>query len=418
MINDKTDEKIAIIGGGVSGLYLANQLIKEGYKHVTIYEQEARLGGKLHSIFYHGKSYEMGALFSLPSQQYLKKFMKQAGLKADGPKMSRVHFDAYGNRIMELPKEVLPVFLDELDRLPNVLAQYHSLELPYIGEVEESLTVSFDEWCQGHDFKYIKNIYAHYFTSYGLGDVDSVPAIYVLKIITYENLMSFMEIPEFSTWKNGVEEIIRCLEKNIRDIRLNQKVTQMTWDGVGVWIETVNDRQHYDKVILAAPLNPFSKFYDFDREVQTYLNQIQYQSYSVYAYLLENVKRVCGCVLENLKAENKGHLVIWHTRWELSENEDLVTVYAYDHPSLTGRESQAILREDLEKLGMKNPRLHYYKRWKQCPYVTSEVLKSGFYQKLRAMQGVRGVYFAGEIMSSLSMDNCIQYCDALIKDYF
>ena len=45
------NRKIAVVGGGVSGLYLADGLVKRGYKHVTLYEKDSRLGGKLHTIF-------------------------------------------------------------------------------------------------------------------------------------------------------------------------------------------------------------------------------------------------------------------------------------------------------------------------------------------------------------------------------
>ena len=43
---------IVIIGGGVSGIAAANQLISSGFRNVTILEAENRLGGRIYSIPY------------------------------------------------------------------------------------------------------------------------------------------------------------------------------------------------------------------------------------------------------------------------------------------------------------------------------------------------------------------------------
>ncbi len=43
---------IVIIGGGVSGVAAANQLISSGFRNVTILEAENRLGGRIYSIPY------------------------------------------------------------------------------------------------------------------------------------------------------------------------------------------------------------------------------------------------------------------------------------------------------------------------------------------------------------------------------
>ena len=57
------DQKVAIIGGGLSGLVIAEGLQRKGYKNVTVFERDNRVGGKLYTIWYKGKSYEFGALF-------------------------------------------------------------------------------------------------------------------------------------------------------------------------------------------------------------------------------------------------------------------------------------------------------------------------------------------------------------------
>ena len=60
--------RIAIIGAGVAGLSAAQRLKDLGYRDITIYEKEDRVGGKVLSYRHKGRVYELGALWS--SGQY------------------------------------------------------------------------------------------------------------------------------------------------------------------------------------------------------------------------------------------------------------------------------------------------------------------------------------------------------------
>jgi len=416
---DKKD-RIAIVGGGFSGLLMAEGLQKKGYSNVTVFEASDRLGGKLHTVWYRGKSYELGAVFGLPAQKRMKAFMKTYGIKADGPRLARVYSDANGQKITQIPKVSLGNFLQELDRLQDVLSNHPSLDNVNLIALEPSLTLTFSVWCDMNQFVFLKTVYAHYFTSYGLGDIEVLPAIYVLSIMNYDTLMAFMELPEFCTWKEGVTTLIKCLEAQIHDIRLSQKVVDIHIDDKSseLIVQTDFEKIRYDKVILAAPLDQFTNVYRFDRVMQQFLTCIKYQSYSVYLFTAKNVPRGCGCITENLSIQRRGHLVIWNARWDLSDVETLVTVYAYDHPGDSWDTSYTLIEADLIKLGIMEPKLYRVKRWQQCPYVEPKVLQSGFYEKLEAMQGINNLYLAGEIIGTVSMENCLRHTEYFINRHF
>jgi protoporphyrinogen oxidase len=413
-------DRIAIVGGGFSGLLLAEGLQKKGYSNVTLFEASDRLGGKLHTVWYRGKSYELGAVFGLPAQKRMKAFMKAHGIKADGPRLARVYSDSNGQNITQIPKASLGTFLQELDRLQDVLASHPSLNNVNLIALEHSLTLTFSVWCDMNQFIFLKTVYAHYFTSYGLGDIEVLPAIYVLSIMNYDTLMAFMEIPEFCTWKDGVTSLINSLEAQVRDIRLSQKVIDVSFDEnrKALIVQTEFEKVQFDKVILAAPLNQFANVFHFDREMQAFLKGIKYQSYSVYLIAAKNVPKGCGCITENLSTQRRGHLVIWHTRWEQTDVETLVTVYAYDHPGDSWETSYDRIETDLIKLGIVEPKLYRVKRWQQCPYVEPKDLQNGFYEKLEAMQGVNNLYLAGEIISTVSMENCLRHTETFIERHF
>ncbi|MCB2290616.1 FAD-dependent oxidoreductase [Clostridium sp. CS001] len=416
---NKADYKVAIIGGGLAGLVMAYSLQKKGYKDVTVFEKDDRVGGKLNTIWYKGKSYEFGAIFGLPCQKQLKKLLKTFNIKVDGPKLSRENYDATGNKVRQIPKDDLSDFVEELSRLPNVLKEYKSLESFNIHNIEAPLMLPFSTWCDINQFKVLKTVYGHHFTSYGLGDIDEVPALYVLRVLNYDNIMSFMELPELSTWKEGVSSLIECLNQEIKDIRLGQRVTKVSLsDNEKLCIHTDFEVLEFHRVVVTAPLNQFANIYGEDPEMKQFLSCIKYEDYKIYAFIAEKLPKGCGCVLENLSMKNRGHIIIWNSRWYLGHGEDLVMVYAYDNPERSVAESLKIIESDLLKLGIQSPRLYQVKHWKQGPHVDTNALQNGFYEKMEAMQGKNNIFLAGEIMSTVSMENCIKYSNYLMDKYF
>src|SRR5699024_4352689 len=147
---------------------IAEGLQRKGYNNVTLFEKNVRLGGKLHTIWYKGKSYELGAIFGLPSYLNLRALMTRLNIKADSPKLSRTNYNAEGEKIMPIPKNDLQGFIEELQRLPQVLDMYKSLKNANIKNIEPALMQPFSKWCDIHNFKVLKTVYVHYFTIFGL----------------------------------------------------------------------------------------------------------------------------------------------------------------------------------------------------------------------------------------------------------
>lgn len=416
---NKKDCKVAVIGGGLSGLVIGEGLQKRGYKNVTVFEKDERIGGKLYTIWHRGKSHEIGAIFGLPSQPYLKALMKRLNIKADGPKLSRTNYNAYGEKIMPIPKEKLGDFVDELDRLPDVLELYKSLEKSNIEDTEAPLMLPFSKWCDLHEFRILKIIYTQYFTIFGLGNIEEVPALYVLRILDYNRLMSFMELPEFITWKDGVSSLAKKLRSEIKDIRLGQRVMDISLtQSDTLLVKTQFEVLEFHKVIITAPLDQFSHLDFWDEDMRKNLKSIKYQYFNVYAFIVDNIPRGCGCLIENLSTSRQGHITIWNSRWEEENGEGMVMLYGYNSPDDSTVQALDIIKEDLSKLGVNNPRLYQAKNWKHCPYVDTHGLENGFYNKMEEMQGKNNIYLAGEIMSTLSIENCIRYSTDLLNRFF
>ena len=237
--------------------------------------------------------------------------------------------------------------------------------------------------------------------------------------MNYDHLMSFMKIPEFYTWNDGVSILAEHLARKVKYIRLGQKVIDVYLSSKGtIWLQTQFERLEFDKVIITAPLEQFSHLNLWDAEIKKCLSNIKYQMFNVYAFIVDKVPEGCGCILENLSPSRRGHITIWDSRWDVSNGEGMVVLYAYNPPFNSKKSSLDYIRDDLSRLGVKNIKLYQTKCWKHCPYVDTYTLENGFYDKMESIQGKNNIFLAGEIMSMLSIENCIQYSEYLLNRFF
>jgi len=84
------DLRIAIIGAGVAGLSAAQRLKDLGYRDITIYEKEDRVGGKVLSYRHKGRVYELGALWSSGQYEVINALAARFGHKTYGARLPDV----------------------------------------------------------------------------------------------------------------------------------------------------------------------------------------------------------------------------------------------------------------------------------------------------------------------------------------
>ena len=73
---------IVVIGGGISGLYVAYKL-SEKYTKITIIEKNTKLGGRINTIYKNNYSYEAGASRISQNHTFLLNLIKEIGLEND-----------------------------------------------------------------------------------------------------------------------------------------------------------------------------------------------------------------------------------------------------------------------------------------------------------------------------------------------
>ncbi|RUT41413.1 FAD-dependent oxidoreductase [Paenibacillus anaericanus] len=419
MEEDKYHAKIGIIGAGISGVTTAYQLAKKGYTNITILEKDERVGGKCHSIEYRGKTYEMGTLIGLPSYKHTMELMAEFDLMDKGPLLERGFFDAKGRKMSQIPLDQVAEFMEEFRRLPEVLSRYESLKEPGFLHLPPELCQPFSAWCEENDLSVIMQVYMHYFSTFGFGSIYDVPAAYVLKFLSYDNLMAFIEITHMITWPKGVNQLIQRMADQVEDLRLTCEVHHMEKVADGrVRVETGQDILYFDKVIYTASLHHMGHIVDLSPADKGLFDSIIYERFRVYAYRVEGIPAHSGYIPHNMYPERKGHMMAWYYRWADLGATDLVTVYVAENEQMTDVQMRETVENKLRELGGENIRLYMMKSWKQFPHVDSNALRNGFYERIDQMQGRDQIYYAGEIMNFPTLENCIVYAKHLVNRFF
>lgn len=414
------EEHIGIVGAGISGLALAYELESRGYRYVTLMEQSDRVGGKCCSIEYKGRTYEMGALIGLPSYQMTMEYMKQFDLLEKGPLLDRGFFDPDGSKISQIPLEQMPDFADEFKRLPSLMSKYESIRQPGFRQVPPELYKPFSTWCDENGLTVLRQVFMHYFCAFGFGNMDDVPAAYVMKLLNYENLVSFIEITHMISWPGGVVELSKRMADRASDLRLTCEVQRIgKKEGTGkLRVATNQGTLYFDRLIYTAPLQELVHKMELDAEECRLLENIVYERFRVYAYRVDNIPKLSGYIPGNMGQEHRGQMMAWYYRWADLAQTDLITIYVAENEHMTDAEMRENIESTLTALGGTNIRLYMMKSWSHFPHVNTAALEQGFYERLEAMQGRDGLYFAGEIMNFPTLENCIRYAKALVERYF
>ncbi|MEO3944087.1 FAD-dependent oxidoreductase [Gorillibacterium sp. CAU 1737] len=410
---------IGIIGSGMSGAAAAHYLRKKGYTRLTLLEKEDSVGGKCHSITYRGRTYEMGALIGLPTSRYTMELMKDYGLEDKGPLLERGFFDREGRKISQIPVTHVPEFVKEFKDLPALLERYRKLQEPGFLGLPPDLCQPFDQWCADNGLSVTQEVFRHYYSTFGFGSVEQIPAAYVLKFLSYENLLSFIEITHMITWPSGVRELIRRMAERVEDLHLTCGVTRMVpLPEGGVRVETDQEHFVFDRVIYTAPMHRLSEVLVLPEEDQELLRLIRHEHFRVYAYSVKNLPPHSGYLPENLDPERKGEMMAWYFRWKSREDNDLVTIYVMEDESRSEAEMREGIEETLRRLGGTEVRLFMMKRWQHFPHVDAEALQAGFYERLDRLQGRDDIYYAGELFNFPTLEKCAAYSKHLVDRFF
>lgn len=247
--------RVAVLGGGISGLASAIHVAQLGAK-VVLYESEAELGGLGASFETQGVTIERFYHCLLPSDRHLLSLLERVGLAGE------VVWRPTGMGFM-VRRRVFPLnsALDLLRFEPLTLAErlrlgWMGLRVRAKGAPAELDAVTVRDWVTREAGAAVYRKLWKPLLESKLGDaVDRMPALWLASRIAREK-GSRTEVKGFVP--GGYRAIVARIAQHLTDggaeIRLRTRVEGLRWDGERVAVLAAGEPRTFDAVVCTAPL--------------------------------------------------------------------------------------------------------------------------------------------------------------------
>lgn len=409
-------QHIVILGAGAAGLTAAETLKELGYSNTTILERAQHAGGKCSSLSYEDQMYELGAGILASSNSTALRIAKKYSVP--------VAPVVFGESITINPATSTPAqpqsFPYKLKLLYQLLwtyrracQQYVHIAEPGFAHTPSELCVPFRQWATTHNITELAAELEHFYTGFGYGYYNDVPAAYVLKYYPWPLMRAFFR-KAFYKFPDGIQHLWTEVAKH-HTVIYNAAPTRITRDSHGVTVQTPEQSFHADALILTTPLDEFAHYADASQQERNLFSNIRYCDYRTVAVFLKNFPKKSGYLPGNYTASRAGHPVFWYQRYE---NSNLYMFYVLANTTLTDDQIVENIRSVVAVLGGTIERVHTIRHWKYFPHVSSSNMRAGFFDQLEELQGKQHTYYAGELCNFSTVGLTAEYAECLIKKFF
>ncbi|MEM1106784.1 MAG: FAD-dependent oxidoreductase [Pseudomonadota bacterium] len=410
------DDRIAIIGGGPSGLSLAKLLDESGAKNVTVFEKLPTPGGRSWTIHEGAATAEMGTCYTTLSHWHVKRWMRQTGisLKRNG----KVLFD--GRSFMDYVRQgggppfavqALRYFWDGAD-LRRRLAQKN----PSQATIDEA-SLSILDWLRQRDLPKVELFLHRIITIMGYGFLDETPAVQAHRwcdiVLFVSGALNQLHMPV-----EGWREFWRRLSEGL-DVKTNCPVEKIERREYGVTVVSPEGREHFDHVVCAMPLDEFTKLVAAPTEAETYVNaSVEWQGYTTSLVASDNwftdwhVEGYSDTVVPGAPL---GRLV--GARKETYEPELGGQLYVTGQLSrgLPDSELREMAEAELARRGADVKNFIMQMNWKYFAQYKKEAVKDGLLAVMRDMQGEARTWYTGATFSFEAVSHISNFNARLAK---
>lgn len=408
--------RIGIIGAGAAGLTAADALKSKGYTDITVLEKNDQAGGKCRSFQYEGRFYEMGAGIIIANNHTVQRLAQKYEVKVEKIDFSRenIFFDIEKGKavkwitFMETLTFIKQIFL----RYRKLIHKYHKVtEVGLVG-VNPDLSMPFREFAAKHKINLVAKAFGPFFTGFGYGYADQIPAAYVLKYYSWVTLKSFIRKAVFH-FPTGIQSLWQAVAKahNV----MYETAIKSVKRGETVKVETESGVMEFDELIVASPLADSLKYLDAGAEEKDFFSRIIYCDYRTYAVQVKDFPKCDGYAPGNFESERMGHPVFWYHRYE---DSNLYTFYILGDWKITDSEVMKNIETVVTQLGGTIEGVLRQEHWKYFPHVTSEDMKNGYFDKVEAIQGKNKTYYTGESLNFSTVEFSAEHAADLVARFF
>ncbi len=298
--------KIAVIGGGISGLSTAFYL-KRGGAAVKVFEKGERLGGKMRTVYEEGYIVETGPNGFLDGKPYTLNLVKALGIDEElypSSDKSRKRFIYVNGKLVRLPEDPISFILSSILSPRGKLRLIGELFVPPKRDSQDETLAQFARRRLGEEAlnRLLDPMVAGIFA----GDPERMslkaafPAIYRLEK-EYGGLIKGLigKIKEskgksssgpagpggkLTSFKRGVSQLIEALESELKENVETGVSPKLRKEGEKWIVETKKGSEEFDAVVMSTPSYSAAEILsEVDEEISNLLFQIEYSPISVVA---------------------------------------------------------------------------------------------------------------------------------------
>lgn len=417
--------KIAIIGGGISGLTAARALQERGYTHVTVFEKERDVGGKIQTITYGGHVYELGAIVA---NHDFKTVMQ---LAADNQVACTKTEDAclideqgailtYRDYVRE--RLGLTSFLRSSAHFWETTRQHTALQRAGFAGVDRDLFLPMSQFAAKHAMAEAASVIQPFLAGCGYGYYDDVPALYLMKLAPwvlkqpFANLLTGGHSQTWSTFDQGWQHLLQKMARGV-DVETRACVTAVHRNhgqrAAPIAVTSHGERLAFDRLIIASPLDEALTFLDADDLERDLFSRIRYVRYL--STLVEGENLFTVHFLRHVTAATTGHInciVREHA------GDGLFQIYQMLDGDMTADDALRLAQADVRLIDGSIKQVVAQKEWRYFPHVLTSDLEEGYYEMLEGLQGTRGTYYAGSLLNFETVEHNALYTKNLIERFF
>jgi hypothetical protein len=267
----------------------------------------------------------------------------------------------------------------------------------------------FTTWAARHGLSKAGELMRPWFTAFGYGYLEEMPAAYVLKYF-----MSIGGFPLSELVETGYQGLWERVARGL-DVRTSTQIRSLRRESARVCVDTSAGAFEFDSVIVACAPDAALGFLDADDDERQLFNQIQYVDYRVLVADARGLPstRYTFCT-DHLLPSTRGEPMFWHRRFS---DTNVVTFYCIGDPASGGNTEQAVART-IQRLGGSLERTLELRHWRYFPHVDSRAFSGGFHDRLAALQGRRGCYYAGEFLNFATVETAVAQAYDLVERNF
>jgi predicted NAD/FAD-binding protein len=418
MTRTDLDRRICIIGAGAAGLSAAHFLRKRGYSRVQVLESSDRVGGKCCSIGLGDAVVEAGALGATGSYREVLRLARETGVRVVEPPDQFV-FDGQSREFLSLNtafrKSLSAASVAALARYFLAALRHRSLRRPGFAGVPAQLARPFSEWAAQRGMAALAPLLQLPVTGFGYGALDATPAAYVLKYIHTANFLTLLRLAlsRSASYRiaGGYESLWRAVADTL-DVRLGSRVLSVRRDSA-IRLATATEQLECDVLLLAAPLDQALSYIDASPAERELLSQVRYNTYHV---VLCRTQGLPNASISMHPLPGPGVTCLLARGWADAE---ATVAYAYgvdgESPPV---EVTLQLEPAIRNLGGSLLAVEKHIAWRYFPHVSPELMASGYFDRLEALQGSRNTYFAGSLLAFETVEDVVAYSKRLVERFF